>query len=435
MSRLSLARVLFLSFAVLLSSARAGAQWRRAGLEGTLVTALAVDPFNASTLYAGTSLAGLWKSVNGGASWSVAGTGYTGDVATAIAIDPSNPNTVYVGSNVGVFKSLNAGALWSLKVAGLSDQRVQALVVDPASPSVLYASVMGPNGGIHRSANGADVWTPRALPVPSGFAAALAVRGTDVFAGWANVLFRSTNAGSSWSIPFPDVLPSSIVAIAAPPAVADVVVGLFQKGIYRSVSSPAPDWSRAVSGLTSQRIAALALRPTDPRTIFASGNGGGVFRSVDGGRTWTRIIAGLANTDVSALAFDATGNRLYAATGDGVFVLDVANCGTPAALCLTAARFLVEVEWQSNMTGQGGVGTALPISEDTGAFWFFDAANLELMIKVLDARAINGRFWVFYGALSDVEYRITVTDTVTGAFKIYVNPQGTLASVADTEAF
>ena len=53
----------------------------------------------------------------------------------------------------------------------------------------------------------------------------------------------------------------------------------------------------------------------------------------------------------------------------------------------------------------------------------------------LDARAVNGRFWVFYGALSDVQYTITVTDTVTGAVKSYNNPQGNLASVADTAAF
>jgi hypothetical protein len=57
------------------------------------------------------------------------------------------------------------------------------------------------------------------------------------------------------------------------------------------------------------------------------------------------------------------------------------------------------------------------------------------MIKVLDGRAINGRFWVFYGALSDVDYTLTVTDTQTGQQKTYHNPRGTLASRADTQAF
>lgn len=434
MNRFTLTRALFVSFGWLSLAGAADAQWHRAGLDGRIVTALAVDPSNASTIYAGTSQAGLWKSVNGGASWTSSGAGYTGDIVTALVIDPSSPFILYVGSNVGVFKSINGGASWNLKVGGLSDNRVQALVLDPANPNVLYVSVLGPNGGVHRSANGAEVWTPRALPVPSGAAAALAVRGSDVYAGWTNVLFRSQNAGSSWSIPYPDVLSGSVVAIAAPPGETDLVVGLSQRGIYRTVSSPAPDWRRG-AGLSSLRISVLAVRAGEPQTIFAGGSGGGVFRSSDGGRSWISVLAGLANTDIAALAFDSSGRRLYAATADGVFLLDLGTCGSPGALCLTAARFRVEIAWRVASQGRSGVGTAIPIADDTGAFWFFQPTNLELMIKVLDASAINGRFWVFFGALSDVEYTVTVTDTATGAVRTYENPQGRLASVADTDAF
>ena len=60
---------------------------------------------------------------------------------------------------------------------------------------------------------------------------------------------------------------------------------------------------------------------------------------------------------------------------------------------------------------------------------------MELVVKVLDGTAVNGHHWVFYGALSDVRYTITVTDTQTGATQVYENPLGTLASVADTAAF
>ena len=48
---------------------------------------------------------------------------------------------------------------------------------------------------------------------------------------------------------------------------------------------------------------------------------------------------------------------------------------------------------------------------------------------------MNGRFWVFSGALSNVEYTITVTDTLTGIVKTYANPSGSLVSLADTSAF
>ncbi len=75
------------------------------------------------------------------------------------------------------------------------------------------------------------------------------------------------------------------------------------------------------------------------------------------------------------------------------------------------------------------------LTPDTGYFWFFDDDNVEVMLKVLDGRGINGKFWVFYGALSDVEYSLTVTDTQTGRVKTYANPQGRFASVGDTAAF
>ncbi|HET9211746.1 MAG TPA: hypothetical protein VFR03_15165 [Thermoanaerobaculia bacterium] len=108
----------------------------------------------------------------------------------------------------------------------------------------------------------------------------------------------------------------------------------------------------------------------------------------------------------------------------------------PAAthLCLSYGRFQVDVDWMLP-GGIAGKGQAVPLTDDTGSFWFFDNANLELVIKVLDGRAVNGHFWVYYGGLSDVEYRITVTDTVTGLQEIYVNPAGRLAGGSDVAAF
>ena len=99
-------------------------------------------------------------------------------------------------------------------------------------------------------------------------------------------------------------------------------------------------------------------------------------------------------------------------------------------------RFRVTVEFHHPLqSGEIRQATAVPLTGDTGAFWFFGPRNLELMIKVLDGRSVNGRFWVYYGSLSDVRYTITVTDTMTGATKTYQNPPGRLVSRADTGAF
>jgi hypothetical protein len=122
----------------------------------------------------------------------------------------------------------------------------------------------------------------------------------------------------------------------------------------------------------------------------------------------------------------------------GVFAqrLATASACAPGLLCLgDGQRFTAQVSWTNPNNGQTGTGTAVPLTGDTGAFWFFDPANLELMIKVLDGGAVNGHFWVYYGSLSSVEYTITVTDTATGAVKTYHNAPGQLASQADVNAF
>jgi hypothetical protein len=94
----------------------------------------------------------------------------------------------------------------------------------------------------------------------------------------------------------------------------------------------------------------------------------------------------------------------------------------------------VTVVWQ-DFDGNKGAGMETDLTSDTGYFWFFAASNVELVLKVLDGRAVNGKFWVFYGALSDVAYTITVQDTVTGKVHTYTNPAGEFASVGDTDAF
>jgi hypothetical protein len=104
-------------------------------------------------------------------------------------------------------------------------------------------------------------------------------------------------------------------------------------------------------------------------------------------------------------------------------------------LCLRNSRFAVDIEWRVAQDGSAGVGQAVPGTAESGYFWFFDAANLELVVKVLDGRAVNNRFWVFFGALSDVEYWVNVRDTQTGKSRRYHNLPGSYCGRADVNAF
>ncbi|MEM8929966.1 MAG: hypothetical protein AAGE94_02260 [Acidobacteriota bacterium] len=106
---------------------------------------------------------------------------------------------------------------------------------------------------------------------------------------------------------------------------------------------------------------------------------------------------------------------------------------TPRLLLGDGGRFAIEATWR-DFEGVEGSAIATPIAADTGAFWFFDPANLEVTVKVLDGRDINGHFWVFNGSLSNVEYTLTVTDQITGAVYTFTNPLGQFGSFGDTEA-
>lgn len=112
-------------------------------------------------------------------------------------------------------------------------------------------------------------------------------------------------------------------------------------------------------------------------------------------------------------------------------------CTTGAnTLCLNSNRFRLTVNWNNPyVPGSSGPGSAVALTPDTGYFWFFNSSNVELVIKVLDGRGVNGKFWVLYGALSDTEYTITVTDTTTGTQKSYYNPPYSLKSGIDVNAF
>lgn len=105
------------------------------------------------------------------------------------------------------------------------------------------------------------------------------------------------------------------------------------------------------------------------------------------------------------------------------------------ALCLNQGRFKVETNWRT-AAGTTGVGHAIPLTAETGYFWFFNADNVETVVKVLDACTLNARFWVFGAGLTDVEVVLRVTDTRSGVVRTYTNPLGTaFKPLQDTSAF
>jgi Fibronectin type III domain len=139
--------------------------------------------------------------------------------------------------------------------------------------------------------------------------------------------------------------------------------------------------------------------------------------------------------DVNAFAHPAADTAESTASLESLSqseILPKVGCA-PGTLCLQGGRFQVSVAWKTG--GNQGTGTPVILTDQSGMFWFFNAANIELVIKVLDARTLNGKFWIYYGALSDVEYDLTVTDTTTGISHTYHNNPGNLCGKGDTSTF
>jgi hypothetical protein len=117
-----------------------------------------------------------------------------------------------------------------------------------------------------------------------------------------------------------------------------------------------------------------------------------------------------------------------------------AGCSATASSLCIADRFAIAVHYQTAQGGgHAGAGQAIDLQglgvARGGLFWFFAADDPEMLVKVLDACALNGKLWIFYAAGTNAGFTLTVTDTQTGHARTYQNPDGTSAPpVQDTSA-
>ena len=289
---------------------------------GLQVNALAIDPLVPTTAYAG-AIGGLFKTTDGGASWSrvLAFQIYT------VALDPVVPLTVYAGGN-GAHKSVDGGATWTQINQGLGGGRLRSLAVDPQTPTTLYAGMQG--------------------------------------------LFKSVDGGSNWA-PAMAGLPQSfeVGALAIDPrATSTIYVGLRGSGVFKSTDGGA-SWSPSSNGLPARDVLALAVNPAAPSIVFAGTYDGGVFKSVDGGASWSPIDDQLPNLFVRALAIDASASTLDAGTdGAGVFTIATSSPSTDFPLSVTTTgnglAAIVSspqgIDCGSACTGQFAAGTVVTLT-------------------------------------------------------------------------
>jgi hypothetical protein len=157
-----------------------------------------------------------------------------------------------------------------------------------------------------------------------------------------------------------------------------------------------------------------------------------------GGFPWTDSATTFANSFAHSGLFSANLSPMFGgqvqANFDNVFVEPGNLVCAPDTLCLLGSRFRVTAAFD---TGTGSPSNARPLVFGAGGiFWFFDPANIEVMVKVIDGCALGGHFWFFAAGLTDVNVVIEVTDTLTGAKQVYTNPPHTaFRPIQDTATF
>ncbi len=281
----------------------AGATWmaKNEGLTwpaGGVVEALAIDPMIPTTVYAvGVNFnSTVFKTGDGGGTWRAV-TGPFDPTRVALAIDPIAPSTLYRSSSDGaglVDKSVDGGESWA--VLDGPPVAVTQVAVSPRTPGVVYTGTLD---GVYRSEDGGASWTRASRGLPDS----------------VSLIDGSVRTAAVDVLAFGPESPSTLYAVAA-----FYSPGHFSRAVFRSTDA-GETWTAAGRGLEDTLVNTLAADPVVPGRLFAGTEDGGVFLSEDAGMTWTAMSAGLTGAPVEDLAL-STGSpaTLWAATyGSGVF--------------------------------------------------------------------------------------------------------------------
>ena len=372
---------------------------RRRRLLAVLSAAGAAAFCAALPLAAGTN---FWTSV-----------GPNGGSVSTVLIDPAAPQVLYAGSRGGVFKSLDGGATWHGASRGLTDHPIAALAADPRRPGTLYA-VAGDTStlvnGVWVSRNAGATWAATPLSVDNGYAndggqeyfTSLAVDPAHRATVWAASNYAvdvSSDGGRTWSAALdlftvnPDAgLSIQVVAAPARSSVFAYVVGSTEDGISPYVkllesADGGKTWHDHSASLPADAIPPLAIEPTRPGAMYLAGYWK-TYRSLDGAASWQQV--GPAGPPIAAgpggVVIAGRPSSLVTARGPspGVFKsLDGGTTWAPVASPGFASAFSVGPSPSKIYAAVGGPGVMA--SGNGGQSW--QAANLGLTATSILAAA------------------------------------------------
>lgn len=306
--------------------------WGPPGVRAGVPIDVTVDPDDPYTLYVNNYGGGVLKSTDGGETWSSWSKGYTGAEIHNLDVDPENDATVYAIGRSGPFKSTNGGDNWTgiangdaanipewYSIKQKPDDSSIILIADEHQGRIFRSTDSGnyfKEVLMHPSADDSDPNGRQGFKaltfslshqnvVYAGLAQDRNLLDTSSPAGTA--IYKSTDAGSTWSAKTSMIDGTSINALAVHPTDPNTVYATTTKGVYKTTDG-ADNWS-SLSDLSDRDIRSLAIDPSSPDILYAGEEKGGVWKSSDGGSSWTgpkNTGFSSANPSIRRLAIDPT---------------------------------------------------------------------------------------------------------------------------------
>lgn len=298
----------------------------------TSIAALSISKTNENILYAGSSIGRIYKSTNGGETWNLTGADSTGFPVNSLAIDPTNSDVVYAARRGlflqgGLFKTIDGGSTWKILENGLPvSNDTRAVTVHPDSSKVVYVGIYGISpwiqGGVYKSTNSGESWTAVNTGLSNISIISLAIDSIDgktVYAGTGDGgIYRTTNAGSNWSVINVGIDNKNIKVVFVDKT-GIVYSGAEGGGIYKSVNR-GESWNKVNTGLANLSVWSISAVQTNTNIIYAGTKGGGIYKTNNGGSFWSANNTGLTAAIINDIRVNKSNATLWAATdGNGVF--------------------------------------------------------------------------------------------------------------------
>ncbi|MCX6243706.1 MAG: BACON domain-containing carbohydrate-binding protein [Bacteroidetes bacterium] len=323
------------------------------------INCVGFDPVSANTIYTGSPSGGFWKSTDAGATWTVLITNLPTLGVSSILVHPTNTNQILIGTGdrdagdapgMGVYKSTDGGTTWSVSNSGMGNLTVGMMIRHPSDPNMILAATAG---GIYKSTDGGATWARKSANT-NNYKDIKFKPGdpTIVYATENGKFYRSTNTGDSWTQITSGVITGNRLVIGVSPNQPATVYLLMTNGVFagllrstdsglnfttQSTTPNIMDYACDGSGTSSQAWydLCIAVDPNNANTLYTGGVN--IWKSTNSGVSWTinthwvgsswgSSCAPSVHADIHSLDWSPVNGNLYTGCDGGIYA--TSNGGT-----------------------------------------------------------------------------------------------------------